>query len=205
MRCVNRLLGLNLGFLCGFCFLFGGQCCSFRGQLLGLVIGQANRRCTSTAQAPASVSQQRTAGHGVWLSTPIRFSRVGATSCRAPDLESLYYLAGTAERGRWCAQCVAVRLGVAHHFCVAMIGGNQALPPTSASASAYLCDALIQCFDGFDRCVIVAGMADHVAVGVVADDQIVLAATNRRAQAFGQLGCRHFGLQIVGGHVRAGD
>ena len=44
----------------------------------------------------------------------------------------------------------------------------------------------------------IAGVADHVGVGVIDDDEVEGAALDRRDQLVGHLGRRHLGLQIVG-------
>ena len=44
-------------------------------------------------------------------------------------------------------------------------------------------------------------MADHVAVGVVADDGVVLSGLDRRDELVGNLRCAHLRLEVVGGHV----
>ena len=48
-------------------------------------------------------------------------------------------------------------------------------------------------------------MANHVAVRVVADDDVVLAALDGADQLVGQLFGAHLRLQVIGGHFRAGD
>ena len=68
-----------------------------------------------------------------------------------------------------------------------------------------LAHALVNSLDGFDRCVKHAGVADHVAVGEVQDDDVVLAALNAGLALVGNLVGAHFGLEVVGGNLRAGD
>ena len=46
-------------------------------------------------------------------------------------------------------------------------------------------------------------MTDHVAVRVVADDDVVLAALDGRNQLVGQLFGAHLRLQVIGSHFRA--
>ena len=63
----------------------------------------------------------------------------------------------------------------------------------------------VHSLDGLDGSVEHAGVADHVAVGEVQDDHVVLAALNA-FNAFGShFGGAHLRLQVVGSHLRAGD
>ena len=50
-----------------------------------------------------------------------------------------------------------------------------------------------------------AGVADHVAVGEVQDDDIILAALDPLLALCSDLRSAHLRLQVVGGHLRAGD
>ena len=45
-------------------------------------------------------------------------------------------------------------------------------------------------------------MANHIAVRVVTDDSVILAAFDGRDQFLGQLGGTHFRLQVVSGDLR---
>ena len=92
--------------------------------------------------------------------------------------------------------------GVVHHFGVAVVGGDQHFAAGGARGVDDAADADVERFHRLARGVEVAGVADHVAVRVVADDRVVLAALDRLDQLVGDLGRAHLGLQVVGGDLR---
>jgi hypothetical protein len=98
----------------------------------------------------------------------------------------------------------AAGFGVAHQFAIAVVGGDQQAPPC-AMASAIAAQTGIHRFHRLDRGGQAAGMADHVRVGEVQDDHVVLAGVDRGDRFVGQFGGGHFRLQIVGGDFRGGD
>ena len=64
---------------------------------------------------------------------------------------------------------------VVHHFGVAVIGGDQHFAAARLSRVDHAADAHVERFDARFRGSEVAGVADHVAVRVIADDGVVLA------------------------------
>ena len=86
---------------------------------------------------------------------------------------------------------------VQHHFAITMISGQQHAAANLAQSDFYLSDSVINSLHGLDRRSEASGMADHVRVGEVTDDQIVRAALNRADKPPGQLWCGHFRLQVV--------
>ncbi|MNP81123.1 hypothetical protein D3C76_1793980 [compost metagenome] len=63
-------------------------------------------------------------------------------------------------------------------------------------------DAAVQRFHRFHCRVVNPGMTHHIAIWIVADDGVVLAAVNGGQQFVGQFGGAHFWLQIVGRDLR---
>ena len=79
-----------------------------------------------------------------------------------------------------------------------MIGGDQ---QNSADLADRLGDAAepgIHGLDRLDRGGKTAGMPDHVGIGVIEDHEVVFAGSDRGNRLVGELGRRHFRLQIVG-------
>ena len=94
----------------------------------------------------------------------------------------------------------AVVDGVPHLF-AAVVGGDDA--PLLQGGIGDAADAFVDFFDGLDGGGEVAGVADHVAVGVVDDVDIVLVRGNRFEEAHGEGFGRHFGGEVVGFDVFA--
>ena len=53
--------------------------------------------------------------------------------------------------------------------------------------------------------VIDAGMAYHIPVGEVQNDAVIYLRVERLVECCGYLGCRHLGLQVIGGYLRTGN
>ncbi len=87
---------------------------------------------------------------------------------------------------------------VEHGLGVAVIRGDQHFAAVAAHRLDDPPEAFVEHFDRLGRRREIAGVADHVAVGVVADDRIEPAAGDRRHQLFGELVRAHLGLQVVG-------
>ena len=88
---------------------------------------------------------------------------------------------------------------IVHHLDVAVIGGDQHFAAARALRGNHAADALVEDLDRPRRRFEIAGMADHVAVGVIADDRVVavplaIAATSLSVTSNALIS----GLQIVG-------
>ena len=83
-----------------------------------------------------------------------------------------------------------------------MIGGDQNLAAARPLGGDDAADAGVEHLDCPRRRLELAGMADHVAVGVVADDRIVAARFDRGDQLVGDFERAHLGLEIVGRDFR---
>jgi hypothetical protein len=67
-------------------------------------------------------------------------------------------------------------------------------------------DALVDDFDGLDGRREDAGVADHVAVGEVDDDEVVVAGVDSADDFIADAGGAHLGPLVVSGHIlRGGD
>ena len=86
---------------------------------------------------------------------------------------------------------------VEHQLAVAVVGGDDQRAASSRARRQYG-RARVDRFHRLDRGRQTAGVADHVGVGVVEDDQVVFAGADRRDHLVGQLRRRHLGLQVVG-------
>ena len=75
-----------------------------------------------------------------------------------------------------------------HLFGVAMIGGYQRLSTRRLQCCQDPSQTLVDDFDGFDRSFKITGMADHIRVGVVADNHLIFATLDRLDQMVGYLG-----------------
>ena len=93
-------------------------------------------------------------------------------------------------------------LRVLHHLAIAVIGCQEHAAACLAQGRLDLADSAIDRFHGFDCRFQAAGMADHIGVGEIADDQIVFAALDGADQLFGQLRRGHFRLQVIGPDFR---
>ena len=95
--------------------------------------------------------------------------------------------------------------GVAHHLGIAVVGGHQHRPADMLDRALEPSEAAVDGFDGGDGGGELAGMADHVGIGVVHHREIESAALDRRHQLVGHLIGRHLGLQIIGCDLGRGD
>ena len=64
--------------------------------------------------------------------------------------------------------------GIGHLFNVTVIGGDQAMAAHAGQRVDNAADAAIDEFDCLNRGVEVAGVAYHIAVGKIADDQVIV-------------------------------
>ncbi len=97
-------------------------------------------------------------------------------------------------------------VGVLHLLAVAVIGGDQERAARGAHGRGDGADAGVHRLDGVDGRVELAGVADHVGVGEVDEDEVVLAALDGRHHLVRDAQRAHLGLEIVGGDVaRGGD
>src|SRR5690606_29884224 len=90
---------------------------------------------------------------------------------------------------------------VQHLLGVAVVGGDQTLTAHFQQRVGNAADAFVDALSGFDGSFVHTGVADHVAVGVVAHDQVEFAVFNRGHQFVSHFRRAHFRLQIVGGDV----
>ena len=88
---------------------------------------------------------------------------------------------------------------------VAVVGGEQHLAARGQHRADDPARALVHGLDGLDRRLEHAGVAHHVAVGKVQDDDVVFAALDAPHALVGHEVGAHFGLQVVGCHLGAGD
>ena len=95
---------------------------------------------------------------------------------------------------------------VVHHlFRVAVIRGDQHHAAGGVDCLVQASEAGVDGFDGLDRGAEIAGMADHVGVGVIDQDEVEAAAADRLDKPVGDFEGGHFRLQVVGGHFRRGN
>src|SRR5690554_133493 len=90
---------------------------------------------------------------------------------------------------------------VLHLLCVAVVCCDQAFTALFTKRSYYPTNAAVDRFTGFYCGAEVAGMADHVAVRIVTNNDVVFAAMNGCYQGVGELFGAHFWLQVIGGDV----
>ena len=95
-----------------------------------------------------------------------------------------------------------LRLGVCHLLRVAVIGSDQHLATDVEDRVADPPEAFVQHLDRLYRRIEEAGVPDHVAVGIVADDEIETIAADRLDQPVRHLVSAHLRLQVVGRHLR---
>ena len=95
--------------------------------------------------------------------------------------------------------------GAVHLFTVAVVGGNKQHATGLAHRPFQTAQADIDAFGGLDGGRQDTGMANHVAVGVVDDNQIETVFADSRDQFVRYLGGRHFGCQVIGGDLRRRD
>ena len=132
---------------------------------------------------------------------------VGATSRSAPPLRSVAargprYTNGTGPTV--CAVCGWPVSRVAHHLEVAVVGGDQQRAAGVAHRRRDRADRDVDRLGGLDRRGEVAGVADHVRIGDVADDRRRCRRARIASTSFcGHLRAAHLRLQVVGGDLRA--
>ena len=94
---------------------------------------------------------------------------------------------------------------IAHHFAIAVIGRDQQRAILALDRVRDPAEPGIDRFDRLDRGGQASGVTDHVGIGEVEHDQVVLAGLDRRDRLAGQLRRGHLGLQVVGRDLRRGD
>ena len=101
---------------------------------------------------------------------------MGATSARMPlsqpaacgfggDVEEVDEIGGVGGVGR--------AVGVAHQLAVAVVGRDEELAAEGERLFHDLAHAVVDRFHGFDAGLDHAGVADHVGIGEVQDDEVV--------------------------------
>ncbi len=99
----------------------------------------------------------------------------------------------------------AAGLGIAHHLAVAVVGDDEERATGFADRVSDAAKPGIDRLDRLDRGRQTAGVPDHVGIGVVQDDQVVFAGTDRLDRFVRELGRRHFRLQVIGRDLWRGD
>ena len=92
---------------------------------------------------------------------------------------------------------------VAHQLAIAVIGRHQSLTASGQKGFQDLVHALVDGFHRFDAGGYHAGVADHVGIGKVQDDQIVVLQSIDHLR--GHFRGTHLGHQIIGRHLRRWD
>ena len=151
---------------------------------------RAARRVAARVAASASDDEQRDANDQAANSTrlwpvisagcgrPISASTVGARSRSAPCAQRR--LAADVDQRHRPDRVLRVRLRrrrIEHLFEIAVVGGDQHLAAGSRDRRGRAAERDVDRFDRLDRGRRDAGVADHVGVGEVADDEIEVAAT----------------------------
>src|SRR5438876_9060759 len=93
-------------------------------------------------------------------------------------------------------------LWVDHHFSVAVVGGDKHGAAFGSHSQFNSAEAGVHGFDSFNCRLDLAGVADHVSISEVDDDDVEYAILDGFHDSVGDSGCEHFRLQIVGGHFR---
>ena len=135
----------------------------------------------------------------------ISSSNVGAMSARRPSATSARLRAPTSKQRHRIGGVRGVRAAgfrIAHHFAIAVIGGDEKRAAGFLDRLGDAAEPGIDRLHRLDRGRQVAGVADHVGIGVVEHDQIVFAGIDRGDRLVGEFGRRHFRLQIVGRDFR---
>ena len=101
--------------------------------------------------------------------------------------------------------CVRCAVGVDGVVAVAVVGNDDDLVVVPEGSFYRLVHADVDSRDSLLDGVIYAGVTDHIAVGVVQDDAVVLLTIQRITQGDGHLRCGHHRLQVVCGYLRTGD
>ena len=92
-----------------------------------------------------------------------------------------------------------------HFVGVAMVGSKQHSAACCQHGVRHLAHGIVHGLHSFYRSAENAGVAHHVAVGKVENDHIVLAAFNALYAFLGHQRGAHLGLQVISGHLGAGD
>jgi len=98
--------------------------------------------------------------------------------------------------------CVWLPVLVDHHLGIAVIGSDKALRAGLPDDISNLTETGINRFGRRDRRRVDAGMANHIAIREIADNEVVFAAANCRDKPVGNQRSAHFRLEIIGGHFR---
>ncbi len=85
-----------------------------------------------------------------------------------------------------------------------MIGGYESHTVHLKGGGNNAPDALVNGFDGLDCSVEYTGVADHVAVGEIENDHVILSAFDSLANGVANGICAHFRLKVEGGHIGVG-
>ena len=86
-----------------------------------------------------------------------------------------------------------------------MIGGYESHTVHLKGGGNNAPDALVNGFDGLDCSVEYTGVADHVAVGEIENDHVILSAFDSLANGVANGICAHFRLKVEGGHIGEWD
>ncbi len=92
-------------------------------------------------------------------------------------------------------------LEIEHQFGVAVVGGDQHFTAGLLDGRQDAAERGVDRLDRLDGGIEVAGMADHVRVGQIADDHVVVVAFDGLGDFVGHHGRAHLGLQVIGAHV----
>jgi hypothetical protein len=93
---------------------------------------------------------------------------------------------------------------LAHLLGIAVIRGDEDLAPDRLGRRHHPPQAAVHHLDGLDGGLEVARVADHVGVGIVADDDVVPGAHDGLDQAIGDGRGAHLGRQVIGRDMRRG-
>src|SRR5215472_2315778 len=86
---------------------------------------------------------------------------------------------------------------IKHHFGVAMIGGNDERATNALDRLRKPAEAGVDGLDSLDCRAEIAGMPDHIGIGVVEYDDVETAGFDRFNYLFRYFGRGHFGLLVV--------
>src|SRR6516162_6483462 len=87
--------------------------------------------------------------------------------------------------------------GVAHHFSVTVIGGDDKCATGALDCLRQPAEAGVDGLDRLDRCVEAAGMPDYVGIGVAEHDDVETMGCDRCDHFVGYLRSGHLGLLVV--------
>ena len=137
---------------------------------------------------------------------PIRSSTVGATSASRPPARSFRPTRSSAMAMNGigfvvCAVCGWPGLRIDHGLAVAVIGGDEHRRLRGGRRGHDAADARVDRLERADRGLQHAGVADHVGVGVVDQDEVGAAGLERLDDAVGDRHRRHLGREVVGRDV----